>query len=51
MLLNTFKTCLYNLLNSGLSEIEIKELINLYIQNDNVIECLSNRGSINYFPK
>ena len=51
MLLNTFKTCLYNLLNSELSEIEIKELITLYIQNDNVIECLSNRGSINYFPK
>jgi hypothetical protein len=25
-------------------------LITFYIQNDNVIECLSNRGSINYFP-
>lgn len=49
MLLNTFKTCLYNLFNSELNEAEIKELIRIYISNDTIKECLNNQGSIKYF--
>lgn len=51
MLLNTFKTCLYNLFNSSLSEKEIVENIQLYVSNDKVIECLYNEGSLKYFSE
>jgi glycosyltransferase involved in cell wall biosynthesis len=50
MLLNTFKTCLYNIFQSGLSENEIRKLISSYISNPNLIESLSNEGSMKYFP-
>ncbi|WP_338789119.1 glycosyltransferase family 2 protein [Metabacillus sp. FJAT-53654] len=51
MLLNTFKTCLYNLFNGELTEGGIKELIREYVSNDKVIECLTNKGSEKYFQK
>ncbi|PGZ75799.1 glycosyltransferase family 2 protein [Bacillus sp. AFS029637] len=51
MLLNTFKTCLYNLFNSNLSEVHIRELIEEYVSNEKVIECLHNEGSRDYFSK
>ncbi len=50
MLLNTFKTCLYNLFNSKLSEPDIKNSIMSYISNETLIETLYNKGSIKYFP-
>jgi glycosyltransferase involved in cell wall biosynthesis len=50
MLLNTFKTCLYNLFIYNFTKHEIIERINEYVQNESVIECLSNSGSIKYFP-
>jgi Glycosyl transferase family 2 len=50
MLLNTFKTCLYNLFNNKLIETEIKEIISDYVKNECVIECLSNAGANKYFP-
>lgn len=49
MLLNTFKTCLFNLFNSTNSEAEIKKLINEYVSNQSVRECLNNEGSKEYF--
>ncbi|GAB6616553.1 MULTISPECIES: glycosyltransferase family 2 protein [Bacillus] len=51
MLLNTFKTCLYNLFNSNLGEMHIRELIEKYVSNEKVIECLHNEGSRDYFSK
>ncbi|MGG5738341.1 MULTISPECIES: glycosyltransferase family 2 protein [Bacillus cereus group] len=51
MLLNTFKTCLYNLFNSNLSEAHIRGLIEEYVSNEKVIECLHNEGSRDYFSK
>lgn len=51
MLLNTFKTCLYNLFNGEFKESNIKDLIKVYVSNKNIIECLDNEGSIKYFPK
>lgn len=50
MLLNTFKTCLYNLFNSEFNESEIQNQIRKYVTNDNVIESISNPGSKKYFP-
>ena len=50
MLLNTFKTCLHNLLNGKFNESKIKELIRYYVLNQYVRECLENQGSIKYFP-
>lgn len=49
MLLNTFKTCLYNLFNSKLDDSEIKDLIGRYVSNYKIIECLLNVGAIKYF--
>ncbi|MGE7860168.1 glycosyltransferase family 2 protein [Bacillus mobilis] len=51
MLLNTFKTCLYNLFSSNLTASEIVQQIQLYVSNDNVIECLNNEGSLKYFSE
>ncbi|MDD9266521.1 glycosyltransferase family 2 protein [Paenibacillus sp. GCM10023248] len=51
MLLNTFKTCLYNLFNGKLSKSEIKTLIEEYVNNDKLIECLSTEGSVKVFSK
>ncbi|MED3866650.1 glycosyltransferase family 2 protein [Priestia megaterium] len=50
MLLNTFKTCLYNLFNSKFDKSEIENLIERYTSNEELIECLYNEGSIKYFP-
>lgn len=51
MLLNTLKTCLYNLFNSDHNESEIKELIRLYISNESVIESVNTEGAIKCFSK
>lgn len=51
MLLNTFKTCLYNLFSSNLNASEIMQQIQLYVSNDNVIECINNEGSLKYFSE
>lgn len=51
MLLNTFKTCLSNLFNSALSYNEMKQLIREYVANNSVIETLSNKGAMKYFPQ
>ncbi|UOK56375.1 glycosyltransferase family 2 protein [Bacillus sp. OVS6] len=51
MLLNSFKTCLYNLLNSKLDENEIKNLIKGYVLNENVRETIFNEGAKKYFSK
>lgn len=50
MLLNTFKTCLYNLFNGTYNENEVKQLIREYVEDNCVIECLNNDGSRRYFP-
>jgi glycosyltransferase involved in cell wall biosynthesis len=50
MLLNTFKTCLQNLLSSKLSKVEIVKLLREYTSNDAVVGCLSNEGCIKNFP-
>ncbi|RST72564.1 glycosyltransferase family 2 protein [Siminovitchia acidinfaciens] len=51
MLLNTFKTCLYNLFESDLGKSEIKDLIRIYVANSSVKESLHNKGSTEYFTK
>ncbi len=51
MQLNTFKVCLLNLFNSNFNESEIKDLIQSYVSNDTLIKCVSNEGSIKFFPK
>ncbi|MFB3170670.1 glycosyltransferase family 2 protein [Neobacillus sp. 179-C4.2 HS] len=51
MLLNTLKTCLYNLFCSDLSVDEIKEIIRNYTLNESVKECIYNEKSKTYFPK
>lgn len=49
MLLNTFKTCLYNLFNGNLSNKEIRESIFGYLENVTLMEVINNDGSIRYF--
>lgn len=49
MLLNSFKTTLQNIMNSGLSDNKIQEIIKNYIKNDSILEAISNDGSIKYF--
>jgi glycosyltransferase involved in cell wall biosynthesis len=51
MLLNTFRTCLYNLFNGNLKTEEIQEKILDYSSNTSVIECLSNKMAREYFSK
>ncbi|MDR7239971.1 glycosyltransferase family 2 protein [Neobacillus drentensis] len=51
MLLNTFKTCLYNLFNSDLNEEEIRQVLKDYVLNGSIIESINSEGSINYFQK
>lgn len=51
MLLNTFKTCLFNLFKSSLTESQIKDLILMYVSNDCVMETLENSGSKSYFSQ
>ena len=49
MLLNTLKTCIMNIFFSNLNEIQIKEIINKYIKDENILEATINEGSIKYF--
>lgn len=49
MLLNTFKTCLYNLFNGELNDNKIKDVIKDYVSNDSLKECLNSEGSNKYF--
>lgn len=51
MLLNTLKTCLYNLFYDHLSEEQIKEVIKYYTLNESIRECIYNERSLTYFPK
>ncbi|OPH61728.1 hypothetical protein BC351_00360 [Paenibacillus ferrarius] len=51
MLLNSFKTCLVNLFNSQLSDVEMKAQIEKYVSDNNLIESTFNNGSISFFPK
>lgn len=51
MLLNSFKTTLYNLLNSEYDKFEILKKIEEYITNKNILEALENDGSKRYFEK
>jgi glycosyltransferase involved in cell wall biosynthesis len=45
MLLNTYKTCLYNLFISKLNESQIKDQIRAYTSNDMVVDCIDNEGA------
>lgn len=49
MLLNTLKTCITNLFLSNLSEDQIKNTINKYIDDESIKEASQNNGSICYF--
>ncbi|WP_338789120.1 glycosyltransferase family 2 protein [Metabacillus sp. FJAT-53654] len=51
MLLNMLRSSMYNLFNSNLNNIIIKETISEYLTNECIIECLSNEGVIKYFTK
>lgn len=51
MLLNTFKTCLYNLFNGKINKDEINKFIKFYVENDEVRECLRNEGSRKFFSQ
>lgn len=51
MLLNTLKTCLYNLSNSNMNTTERYALIKEYCSHDVILECVNNYGSIKYFDK
>ncbi|MFW0893120.1 glycosyltransferase family 2 protein [Clostridium perfringens] len=51
MLLNTFKTCLSNIFLSSLDELEIKNKINEYLLDEDLLEALKNEGTIRYFDK
>ncbi|MEH7441324.1 glycosyltransferase family 2 protein, partial [Bacillus sp. JJ1122] len=51
MLLNTFKTCLYNLFFSRLSINEKMEIIGGFVTNSCLKESLDNQGVKKYFPK
>jgi hypothetical protein len=50
MLLNTFKTCLYNLINGKLNVDKAKEMIKTYTNNEILLEALSNKKALGYFP-
>lgn len=49
MLLNTFKTGLYNIKLSNLTEEQIEKVITKYINNENLIEATYNLGATRYF--
>ena len=51
MLLNTFKTCLNNLLLSEYDEIQIKKNISSFLENKELIEACENEKKRNYFSK
>lgn len=49
MLINTFKTCMKNMFMSQLNELEIKKNIELYINEEIIIEAINNSGAKKYF--
>lgn len=49
MLLNTFKTCLYNLFNSHMNEEDIKTTIAIYLKSKEIKESINNENCIRYF--
>ncbi|MEK3991759.1 glycosyltransferase family 2 protein [Robertmurraya sp. FSL R5-0851] len=49
MLLNTFKTCLYNLFNGKLTEKDIRTTIMYYLNSIELLESINNENSIRYF--
>lgn len=51
MLLNTFKTCLYNIFLSDLDNYEIQNKILEYTSNNELLEATKNYGAIRYFDK
>ena len=51
MLLNTFKTCLYNIFLSDLDNYEIQNKILEYTSNNDLLEATKNYGAIRYFDK
>ena len=51
MLLNTMKTCLYNLFLSDLDEKKIKEVIKNYLKTEEIIEACNNEGCKKYFKE
>lgn len=51
MLLNTFRTCLKNIFNSGLDENNIKELLKDYCSNESIREAIENEGCKRYFSR
>lgn len=51
MLLNTFKTCLYNIFLSDLDNYEIQKTIGQYTSNNELLEATKNEGAIRYFDK
>lgn len=51
MLLNTLRSCIYNLFLGNLSEKEILNKINQYINSKQIIDSKENKGAISYFAK
>ncbi|SHI08436.1 glycosyltransferase family 2 protein [Clostridium grantii] len=51
MLLNTFKTCLFNCFKCDFNKNSIKEMIGTYVKDKSIIEASYNEGAINYFEK
>lgn len=51
MLLNTFKTCLYNCFNSCLNNFTIRQIISKYTENDSINEAIQNKGANKYFDQ
>ena len=48
MLLNSFKSSLQNIMESGLNDKKIKETIEGYTKDENILEAISNEGSKKY---
>lgn len=49
MLINTLKTCLYNIFYSDLGDVKIKETIKEYTKNNEILEAIKNDGVKRYF--
>lgn len=49
MLINTLKTCLYNIFYSDLGDVKIKETIKEYTKNNEILEAIKNDSVKRYF--
>ena len=49
MLLNTLKTCLYNLILGKIEKAEAHRVILSYVEDPYIRKCMSNKGCIQYF--